>query len=222
MQSGNFAVMGFWNRERMDQIWNDAVQAAGFADHANPLEAMRMLPANYLVLLPSMDVSHMFWTSKVKVTSSQVNGFGVFVDNHFVSPPLFGPDGEFYLHDIPVEAVMHGDNGDEGNIFREPAARPGALEDLRKTATAILGKENCQTFLRLYGLDKAEELSDKERDWRLHRIPEDARFYLPSAELQRVWPKAAFYHLSAKSPFTTSRYASDSYHTLDLLYVRVT
>jgi hypothetical protein len=114
---------------------------------------------------------------------------------------------------------MHGDNGDEGNIFREPAGRPGALEELRTTTTEILGEANCSEFLKLYGLDQAEDLTDEERSWRLHRIPEDARFYLPSAELQRVWPEAAFYHLEAKSPFTTSRYASDSYHTLDLLYV---
>jgi hypothetical protein len=142
----------------------------------------------------------------------------VYIDNHFVSPAFVSPSGDFLPHPPPVEAVLHGDNADEGNIFREAANRPGALDDLRNAAKSILGKEGCETLLQLYQLDRAGGLTEEERAERLYRVPEDARFYLPSAELQRVWPKSAFYHLTAKSPFA-SRCEGDSFHTLDLLYV---
>lgn len=116
---------------------------------------------------------------------------------------------------------MHGDNADEGNIFREAASRPGVLDDLHRTAVAILGDHGGLELLKLYGLDEeqVQRITPQERDWRIHRFPEDARFYLPSAELQRVWPNAAFYHFGAKSPFGSSRFPDDSFHTLELLYV---
>lgn len=142
----------------------------------------------------------------------------MYIDDHFVSPPYISPSGDFLAHSPPVESVLHGDNADEGNIFREAARRPGALDELKIAAQSILGKEGCETLLQLYQLDRQAELTQEERAERLYRIPEDARFYLPSAELQRVWPKSAFYHLTAKSPFA-SRCEGDSFHTLDLLYV---
>lgn len=114
---------------------------------------------------------------------------------------------------------MHGDNGDEGNIFRQASSLPAAMNDLKRTALQLLGPQPCAELLEVYGLGQSDLLSPDERSFRLHRFPEDARFYLPAAELYRVWPQAAFYHLSAKSPFASSRYANDSYHTLDLLYV---
>jgi hypothetical protein len=140
------------------------------------------------------------------------------MDDHFMPAPYISPSGDFLPHSPPVEAVLHGDNADEGNIFREAASRPGALDDLRTAADSILGKEGCKTLLQLYSLDGPGELTQEEKAERLYRFPEDARFYLPSAELQRVWPKSAFYHLTAKSPFA-SRCEGDSFHTLDLLYV---
>jgi hypothetical protein len=61
MQSGNLAVMGFWDRERMDRIWRDAVKAAGLedgdGDGVDCIEAMRALPADELLRLPPLDVS---------------------------------------------------------------------------------------------------------------------------------------------------------------------
>lgn len=53
MESGNLAVMGFWNRDRLDQIWDDACHEAGLKS----LEEMRALPAEKLLLLPAVDVS---------------------------------------------------------------------------------------------------------------------------------------------------------------------
>lgn len=57
MQSGNIGVMGVWNRERMDQLWDDAVSQAHLSDTEKPLELMRELPADQLLLLPALDVS---------------------------------------------------------------------------------------------------------------------------------------------------------------------
>jgi hypothetical protein len=147
----------------------------------------------------------------------------VYIDGDFVSPPFFSPDGSFLDHQPRViDAVMHGDNADEGNIFRIPAARRGALDDLKSVATKTLGESGAEELLDIYRLKDAliEGIHPGELSSRLHRLPEDARFYIPSDELLRVWPNAAFYHLTAKSPFkTTSRWPDDCYHTQDLLYV---
>lgn len=43
IQSGTFAVMGFWDRQRMDQIWNDALTELRVDQRANPLKTMREL-----------------------------------------------------------------------------------------------------------------------------------------------------------------------------------
>jgi len=43
MQSGTFAVMGFWDRKRVDQIWNDALTELRVDTHPDPLETMRSL-----------------------------------------------------------------------------------------------------------------------------------------------------------------------------------
>ena len=43
MQSGTFAVMGFWDRIRVDQIWNDALTELRVDTHPDPLETMRSL-----------------------------------------------------------------------------------------------------------------------------------------------------------------------------------
>ncbi len=114
---------------------------------------------------------------------------------------------------------MHGDNGDEGNIFRQTALPATAANSLEETATAVLGKAGKDRLLAAYGLDTWRDLDDATRADRLHRFPEDARFYLPSDVLQDAWPQAAFYHLAAKSPCQASLYPGDSFHTLDLLYL---
>lgn len=56
MQSGNFAVMGFWDRQRVDQIWTDAAKEL----RLNPecaLEQMRQLPWQRLLYVNAFDVS---------------------------------------------------------------------------------------------------------------------------------------------------------------------
>jgi hypothetical protein len=116
-----------------------------------------------------------------------------------------------------LSAILHGDNAHEGNCFRLSAQQPDALIRLRQVATEILGDEGCASLFRLYGLSDC--LGRDELAWRLHQFPEDVRFYLHSDELQRAWPDSAFYHLSAPSPFSTSAWPNESFHTLDLLYV---
>jgi len=225
MQSGTFAVMGFWDRPRMDQIWADAVKELGLENSEDALREMRELPWQRLLSVKSLDVSPMSQTdvSAEDLTDWQMDGYGVFTDDYFVSPPFFSPNGAFLDYQpTVVDAVMHGDNADEGNIFRDAAARPGAFEDLKRVAKELMGEQGLNELLHIYGLndEDVQRIDKPELACRLHRIPEDARFYLPSDELLRVWPKAAFYHLTARSPFRkTSVWPNDSYHTLDLLYV---
>ena len=148
----------------------------------------------------------------------------MFTDDDFVSPPFFSSDGSFLEHQPTIiDAIMHGDNADEGNIFRNAAAQPGAFERLKEVAKAVLGAQGLAELLDIYAMNDEDVLGmdTAQLAVRLYRIPEDARFYLPSDELVRVWPKAAFYHLTAKSPFrASSLWPNDSFHTLDLLYVR--
>ena len=113
---------------------------------------------------------------------------------------------------------MHGDNADEGNIFRQDACVPSIMENVVKVATSALGAEGTKELLNTYGLDD-DGLDQKQVGYRLHRFPEDARFYLPSDGVVSVWPKAAFYHLDVKSPLSSSLWPGDCFHTLDLLYV---
>jgi hypothetical protein len=114
---------------------------------------------------------------------------------------------------------MHGDNADEGNIFRGIAAAPGTMDLLRSTATDIMGQAGREEILDIYGLLEPEAVSKEENEAGLTALAEDARFYVPSDNLARVWPRAAFYHLTVKSPFWTSPFPDDCFHTLDLLYV---
>lgn len=63
MQSGNIAVMGVWDRDRMDQIWGQACQQAGIDDSPpegegdKAIEAMRSIPPEKLLSLPALNVS---------------------------------------------------------------------------------------------------------------------------------------------------------------------
>ena len=114
---------------------------------------------------------------------------------------------------------MNGDNADEGNIFRGAAAAPGVLDQLRAVAQEVMGEEGRDDLLDIYGLTDIDTLDRAETTERLTALAEDARFYLPSEEVSRVWPKAAFYHLTPKSPFWTSRFPGECFHTQDLLYV---
>lgn len=116
---------------------------------------------------------------------------------------------------------MHGDNADEGNIFREDALAPTTRESLVGAAKEVLGDKAAQRLMRLYQIDNdsLEGIGRKETGRRIHRFPEDARFYVLSERLRTVWPSAATYHLTAKSPFKHSRFPTDSYHELDNLYV---
>jgi len=150
-----------------------------------------------------------------------VGGYGVYCDDTFVSPHCFGTAGNFLEYEPKtVEAVMHGDNADEGNIFRGLASGSGVLEQLRSVAERVMKKQGCDELLDIYGLSNPAQLSKEEITARLTAIPEDARFFFLSEELARVWPKAAFYHLTPKSPFFTSRFPDECFHTQDLLYVR--
>ena len=147
----------------------------------------------------------------------QLDGYKVLVDDVFVSQPLLEADGHFTSHSHCIDAVLHGDNAHEGNIFRHNARQPDALDQFKRAATETFGQEGCTRLLDLYAL--SDHLTPTELEHRLHQFPEDVRFYLPSNELQRAWPSSAFYHLSAVSPFSTSPWPGQSFHTLDLLYV---
>lgn len=152
----------------------------------------------------------------------KTGGYAVYQDDLFASSPMFNPQGEFLDYSPrTVGAIMHGDNADEGNIFREDSRSPGKLDELSQAASEIRGEESARGLLKLYGLDEASlgTLGKKEVAQRIHRFPEDARFYLLSDRLRTVWPGAAVYHLTAKSPFKASRFPDDSYHELDNLYV---
>lgn len=142
----------------------------------------------------------------------------MYLDNIFVAGPLISGEGLFEAHPHCIDAILHGDNAHEGNVFRDVAKRPGALDRLQQAATKLLGIEGCAKIQDLYGL--SPDLSHRDLSWRLHQFPEDVRFYLHANELQRAWPSSAFYHLSATSPFSTSPWPEESFHTLDLLYVR--
>ncbi len=149
-----------------------------------------------------------------------MDGYGVFLDDFFVSSPLSGPRGDFpAVTPLTVNAVMHGDNADEGNIFRDTAKNGNAMNDLVNVATEVLGEEGCNRLIAGYDLRDWVDLDVDERAHRLYRFPEDARFYLPSDELVAAWPGSAFYHLTARSPCQGSLFPHDSFHTLDLLYV---
>ena len=149
-----------------------------------------------------------------------MDGYGVYSDGDFVSEPFLSARGDFLPSEPTViDAVMHGDNADEGNIFRDAAASEGALDRLSTIARDILGEQAARELLDIYGLSDTASLDPSEVAWRLHRFPEDARFYLPSDKLIWVWPRAAFYHLDAKSPFASALWPKDCYHTHDLLYV---
>lgn len=150
----------------------------------------------------------------------QISGYGVFSDDVFVSEPIFGLDGRFLSQAPSLDAVMHGDNADEGNIFREAAGETSAMLALENIGESVLGRERLATVLNLYGLSEWRSLDAAERGERLCRFPEDARFYLPTDELQLAWPGSALYHFTAKSPFATSAFPGDSFHTLELLHVR--
>jgi hypothetical protein len=151
---------------------------------------------------------------------SQMDGYGVMCDGVFVSSPLIGARGEFLpFAPTSLDAIMHGDNADEGNIFRSTARSTTTMCDLVRAATEVIGEKGCAELLIAYGLEEWARLDELERARRLCRFPEDARFYLPSDELQRAWPESSFYHLVAKSPCQGSLYPGDSFHTLDLLYV---
>jgi hypothetical protein len=152
-----------------------------------------------------------------------MDGYGVFLDDLFVSSPLAGPRGDFrpVKASTSIDALMHGDNADEGNIFRETAKKETTMSDLEAAATQVLGEEGYQRLMAAYGLQDWKNLDVDQRIHRLNRFPEDARFYLPSDELVATWPRGAFYHLTAKSPCQGSLYPDDSFHTLDLLYVSV-
>jgi len=147
----------------------------------------------------------------------QLDGYAVLLDDFLVAPPLISKTGLFETHPTGIDAVLHGDNAHEGNFFRLAAQQPDALNELRRTATLLLGSEDCAKLFEIYEL--SDDLDRQELAWRLHQFPEDVRFYLHSDELQRAWPDSAFYHLSAPSPFTTSAWPKESFHTLDLLYV---
>jgi hypothetical protein len=149
--------------------------------------------------------------------TGQSDGYPVFLDDVFVAPPLVACDGTFMAHHHCIDAVLHGDNAHEGNVFRHTARKPNALALLKQVASEILGNEGCARLIDLYEL--SDDLDEEGLAWRLHQFPEDVRFYLHSNELQRVWPDSAFYHLSAPSPFNTSAWIGETFHTLDLLYV---
>jgi len=57
MQSGTFAVMGFWDRKKMDQIWNDALAEMRADKHPDPLETMRGLHWQRLSYIDAFNVS---------------------------------------------------------------------------------------------------------------------------------------------------------------------
>jgi carboxylesterase type B len=146
----------------------------------------------------------------------------VYRDEVFTSGPLFSSDGDFLDYSPKtVSAIMHGDNADEGNIFREDARMPSKMSELERTAVDGLGQTGADTLLELYGLDPGSlhGVNPKEKAHRLHRFPEDARFYLLSERLNNIWPASAFYHLAAKSPFRYSRYPNDAFHELDNLFL---
>jgi len=150
----------------------------------------------------------------------QLDGYAVLLDDFFVAQPLISENGLFEKHRPGIDAVLHGDNAHEGNFFRLAAQRPDALNELRQTATLMIGAVDCANLFEMYEL--SDDLSQEELAWRLHQFPEDVRFYLHSDELQRAWPDSAFYHLSAPSPFSTSAWPGESFHTLDLFYVSTT
>lgn len=57
MQSGNFAVMGFWDRQRVDEIWGDALQELNLSGHDDPLDAMREVHWQQLLDTKALAVS---------------------------------------------------------------------------------------------------------------------------------------------------------------------
>jgi carboxylesterase type B len=71
IQSGTFAVMGFWGRKRMDQIWNDALTALRVDKHADPLESMRQLHWHRLLYTKAFKVSAMRWWRDCKLTTAR-------------------------------------------------------------------------------------------------------------------------------------------------------
>jgi hypothetical protein len=59
LQSGTFGVMGFWDRERIDEIWRGAVDDMDLEDASNEevLEKMRDIPWQRFVHAPALQVS---------------------------------------------------------------------------------------------------------------------------------------------------------------------
>jgi hypothetical protein len=58
MQSGNLAVMGFWDRGRMNEVWKTAVEDAGLQGaKEDVLARFREVSAESLLALPSLQVS---------------------------------------------------------------------------------------------------------------------------------------------------------------------
>jgi hypothetical protein len=132
---------------------------------------------------------------------------------------MFTPAGEFLHHQPSLDAVMHGDNANEGNFFRSVSSEIRTSENMERIGAAVLGAQGLSNLLELYGLSDWRSLDDNQRAERFNAFPEDARFFLPTDELQAAWPKSALYHFTATSPFKTSAFPDDSFHTLELLHV---
>lgn len=58
MQSGTFGVMGFWDRSRVDEIWQNALDDLDLEDFEaqEGLEMMRGIPWQQLVHIPAFQV----------------------------------------------------------------------------------------------------------------------------------------------------------------------
>lgn len=57
MQSGTFAVMGFWDRPRMNQIWASALVELGLDRSEDALGVLRSMPWQKLLGVKALDVS---------------------------------------------------------------------------------------------------------------------------------------------------------------------